>query len=54
MILSYSYDIMKSCWNFKPEDRPNFTVLVENINQQIQLTEHARYKQLTSSYLRVY
>ena len=32
---------MKDCWNFQPEDRPSFAMLVKVIRQQVhQLTEH--------------
>ena len=28
------YEIMKSCWKVIPEDRPRFSVLVKQLNQQ--------------------
>jgi len=31
---------MKSCWNFLPEERPRFAMLVENINQSFQLSQY--------------
>ena len=31
------YEIMRSCWNFGPEDRPCFVELVQDISQQVQL-----------------
>ena len=31
------YEIMRSCWNFGPEDRPCFAELVQDISQQVQL-----------------
>jgi len=27
--------MMKSCWNFVPEERPTFTLLVTTISQQL-------------------
>ena len=26
---------MRGCWNFKPEDRPSFQALVQDISQQV-------------------
>ncbi|XP_065899293.1 uncharacterized protein [Dysidea avara] len=30
------YDIMRCCWKFAPDDRPDFSELVEKINQELQ------------------
>ena len=32
----YRYDIMRCCWKFAPDDRPDFSELVEKINQELQ------------------
>ena len=31
---------MRSCWIFSPEERPSFTALVENITQQLELSNN--------------
>ena len=33
MYIHCRYEIMKSCWKFVPEDRPTFSLLVEQLNQ---------------------
>ena len=32
---------MKSCWNFIPEDRPTFSLLVEQLSHQQNATQYA-------------
>ena len=37
IISPYRYKVMRSCWNFTPDERPSFTALVEDINELHQL-----------------
>ena len=32
---SLRYEIMKSCWNFAPEERPDFVLLVKTISEEL-------------------
>ena len=45
---------MRSCWNFMPEDRPNFTALGQSIKQLLQLQKPELHKNTSDSYLKVF
>lgn len=34
----YSFDLVRQCWNWKPNDRPNFCYIVNHINRILNAT----------------
>ena len=47
------YEIMRSCWNFLPEERPAFTTLVQNISQQLEVDNPKLDEDSEDTYLKV-
>ena len=58
-VLSHSFEIMRSCWHFQPEDRPCFAELVKDISQQVELVKQQKplpplLSNPSSAYLKVH
>ena len=47
------YEIMRSCWNFLPEERLAFTTLVQNISQQLKVDDQKLDEDSEDEYLKV-
>ena len=37
---SYRYKVMRNCWEFNPQDRPQFSDLVKTIMEMLSVLEH--------------
>ena len=40
MNFSYRYKVMRNCWEFNPQDRPQFSDLVKTIMEMLSVLEH--------------
>jgi fibroblast growth factor receptor 2 len=43
---SSSYMLMRECWNFTPNERPQFTEIVEHLDRILSITANEEYLDL--------